>query len=514
MEPDSSPHRARPGLPRTHVYSSMGLRPQPSIGSPTRQSRSPGTPRLADRNFRPNLLIETRLRQADNAGELSGAGRAYSQALSLAKFRLTALGLRRNHKSGDHPDEESMLHFIATPRIHPGRVKLREVDAWKRLARPGSANSDQGGHGGGEGGGLFYNDLLAQADHDCGEVIRHEHINDAIAYGAHYSMIFAAGVESASGHSEPIHLPTLGSRGIDGLQRDGPEQTDDSEDVDESDADSFFQTGASMILRRGTGVEICDPRNHTNFIRDQVYRAKCSSLGVAENSGVLRVMRECVERKVCYCSLRKASFRNLYLGDRGVLALLPLLTFARKMRCLDLSGNGMRHGSTRQLCAILRDQNVLSSLLVLDLSNNPLGAACGNELLDLLLQRSGLLMLGLQKTQMAEDTRQRLLRQSLANFASAALTDMEEAAEIVRRRDNFTDVELALRAQPIEISARELLSSPRSGGGPRGLMSVLRTTMSSQTLSRRMRTGTMTSAHSDGNSVISEEGPVAFTGDA
>lgn len=221
------------------------------------------------------------------------------------------------------------------------------------------------------------------------------------------------------------------------------------------------------LLTQRASSDFCEPANHLPFLQEQVYVAQCVEDGVHVNSGVLEVLNKSAATGRCYCRQREVSFRNLALGDRGVSALLPLLTFGRTLKSLCLVGNGMREQSVRQLCAIIQDTYVLTSLMVLDLSHNPLGAACADELQRLAPRRRRLLLIGTHGTQIAAERRQRLLRLCLANVTAAEPAGAAEALALAKE-EGFADLELLQRSELAAAasapppSPRAVASAPRS----------------------------------------------------
>mmetsp|Transcript_18731 Transcript_18731/g.36765 ORF Transcript_18731/g.36765 Transcript_18731/m.36765 type:complete len:426 (-) Transcript_18731:371-1648(-) len=192
----------------------------------------------------------------------------------------------------------------------------------------------------------------------------------------------------------------------------------------------------------------CASRNHALFLRDHVYIQACSELHVHPNSRVRELLTRCSD-SMCFCDLEVVSFRNCLLGDRGILAMLPLLTFARSLRCLSLVGNGMREGSLRQLVAALLEPTTCSNLLVLDLSQNDIPQKGVEWLLRFLPQRRQLLLLGLADAGVPEEGRKRLMMKSLVNFCAASPADMLEAWRLTMDDMRLADRDLWLRCNQL-----------------------------------------------------------------
>jgi len=188
----------------------------------------------------------------------------------------------------------------------------------------------------------------------------------------------------------------------------------------------------------------CSSRQHAIFLKDHVYIQACSELHVHPNSRVRELLTRCSDW-MCFCDLEVVSFRNCMLGDRGLLAMLPLLTFARALRCLNLVGNGMREGSLRQLVSALLEPTTCSGLLVLDLSQNSIPHKGAEWLLRFLPRRRRLLLLGLADTGWPEERRKRLMMKSLGNFCKAPPADMLEAWRLSKDDERLADRDLWLR---------------------------------------------------------------------
>lgn len=139
-------------------------------------------------------------------------------------------------------------------------------------------------------------------------------------------------------------------------------------------------------------------------------------------------------------------FRNLLLGSRGVLAVLPLFPSLHRMKCLSFSGNGLRDAAVQAIAATLGDLDKAPGLLVLDLSNNPIaGTNAVESLRSLLSRRRSVLCLGIAGTMLPDDRRKQILRQAVNNFSAADPYDALEAWRLTADGRNFADH--GLRAQ-------------------------------------------------------------------
>lgn len=82
-------------------------------------------------------------------------------------------------------------------------------------------------------------------------------------------------------------------------------------------------------------------KGHGERLQRKIYKPRCEDARVKMNSGVkeLLMARTLDEHTPCFCSLQCVNFRNFLLGNRGVVALWPLLRYARALKALNLAGN-------------------------------------------------------------------------------------------------------------------------------------------------------------------------------
>lgn len=185
----------------------------------------------------------------------------------------------------------------------------------------------------------------------------------------------------------------------------------------------------------------CSTPLHAVTLRDDVYMGKCSELRVKANSGVLAWL---ADSNLCTCQLPGGNFKNMLLGNRGVLAVLPLLDCMQSLRSLSLAGNGLRGAGVQAVIAALSSGKMLPQLCVFDLSHNPLSSPSGDSLEPLLNDREDLLFLGLAGTALGSSHRQRLMRHALANFQNAEPSKALEAWHLAAST-GFSDLELKAR---------------------------------------------------------------------
>eukprot|EP00929_Paragymnodinium_shiwhaense_P101239 TRINITY_DN64184_c0_g1_i1.p1 TRINITY_DN64184_c0_g1~~TRINITY_DN64184_c0_g1_i1.p1 ORF type:complete len:627 (-),score=124.52 TRINITY_DN64184_c0_g1_i1:126-2006(-) len=202
-----------------------------------------------------------------------------------------------------------------------------------------------------------------------------------------------------------------------------------------------------ILDEKTLGEERLCPQAHSDFLLDKVYRKGCEQAGVKANSAACKII---ADSQPCFCSLQTVDLANLFIGDRGLPCLLPVLRCARPgcLRILCLAGNGIHTSSLQQLVDLLservskKDQADHSTLAVLDLSFNPIPGSCTPALVALLEKKPSLLLVGLQGTQLGEK-RQMVYSKCLEKFDELEMDEMEETIDLTR--ECFYDQELLTR---------------------------------------------------------------------
>jgi hypothetical protein len=226
-------------------------------------------------------------------------------------------------------------------------------------------------------------------------------------------------------------------------------------------------------------IDLCSIPGHMEALPKDVYVAKCNELLVKANSGVLAWISQ---SNHCLCRREGCNLRNMLIGNRGILSVLPLIDCMKGLKSLSLVGNGLRDAGARSLLTTLRVEAHLPSLSVFDLSRNPLSTKSGEELEPVVGSRRRLLLLGLAATSIGGTQRERLLFQALDNFKSA---DPAEALEAWRlaSSSSFADSELTaccathvdkLNAVP-DVSVERPVSAPPKrppGSAPRARKAI------------------------------------------
>lgn len=195
-----------------------------------------------------------------------------------------------------------------------------------------------------------------------------------------------------------------------------------------------------------TVAHVCNRSNHQVFLRDRVYAKRCRELSLAKNSGVTDFL---TSSATCFCNLEVVSFRDLMLGDRGIVGVLSLFRSARRLRALSLAGNNLGRAGLRRALGAVQEPGMLALLSVIDLSHNPMPGNFDQDLLRFLAIRKDVLLLGLEGTPLHELGRQRLLRRSLELFSEADPEDMCAAWQFASDSSHFMDRQLWLRCEPL-----------------------------------------------------------------
>lgn len=211
-------------------------------------------------------------------------------------------------------------------------------------------------------------------------------------------------------------------------------------------------------------VEPCSDPDHAGLC-DSIYIPKCGELRVKPNSGIIALLSR---NNKCICQDSEGiNFKNLLLGNRGILSVLPLFDCMQSLKSLSLVGNGLRDAGIRSVTDALKNSNLLPQLSVFDLSHNPLSPPSADVLQLFLEGRIPLLFLGLVGTSLGNTQRQRLLRQCLAKMDKAQALDVLEAGRLAES-SSFADLELRTRCAPQMESVRDLViaATPRPPSAP------------------------------------------------
>jgi hypothetical protein len=145
----------------------------------------------------------------------------------------------------------------------------------------------------------------------------------------------------------------------------------------------------------------------------QEYSSSCQTLGAHPNSHVKELLT-CSDGTVSAQELlggETVSLRQTYLGERGFIALLPLLDRNTRWKHLDASNNGLRNEAVLHLVDMLLRPSHAGRRLCIDLSRNPISEGAGKALMELVKLHPGIESVNLAMTKVPRHLMQRIKRQ-------------------------------------------------------------------------------------------------------
>eukprot|EP00451_Oxyrrhis_marina_P007937 CAMPEP_0204276712 /NCGR_PEP_ID=MMETSP0468-20130131/28680_1 /ASSEMBLY_ACC=CAM_ASM_000383 /TAXON_ID=2969 /ORGANISM="Oxyrrhis marina" /LENGTH=343 /DNA_ID=CAMNT_0051253387 /DNA_START=13 /DNA_END=1044 /DNA_ORIENTATION=- len=229
------------------------------------------------------------------------------------------------------------------------------------------------------------------------------------------------------------------------------------DDRDQDDNHSVAQSvnsagGGTKKSRRAKLFRYQCPKTHRDILRDKVYRTKCVEAQVRANTGVCQLV---TLAEPCFCRLYILSLRNLFLGDRGIVALVPLLEAAQLLKCVNVAGNGIRHYGFEALAAGFGDPDVHTDLRVVDLSDNPISAKSLELAKGLIRAKPMIVLFGLSRTDIVEEEQRVVWAELDINAGKVSTDDLDEALVLAdgtsgeQARDAFQDTAGVERLQAI-----------------------------------------------------------------
>ena len=141
------------------------------------------------------------------------------------------------------------------------------------------------------------------------------------------------------------------------------------------------------------------------------YVANCLSHRVKANSGVVTLLSHFKSDR----AVRELSLQGNYIGDNGVLPLLPVLARMHNLTDVNLANNGIRNDGVRHLCRALASH---PSVCRVDLSHNAIARAGGKDILSLVNTCSRIIAVELEGTSMDPALRTRIQERAAANADS------------------------------------------------------------------------------------------------
>lgn len=132
----------------------------------------------------------------------------------------------------------------------------------------------------------------------------------------------------------------------------------------------------------------------------QEYDHTCRDLGARPNSHVKELLTSQGAALKCSEVLggEVVSLRGTYIGERGFIAILPVLNSNTRWRFLDASNNGLRNEAVLHLVDMLLRPAHSGRRLYIDLSRNPISEGAGKALMDLVKLHPGIESLNLSMT--------------------------------------------------------------------------------------------------------------------
>lgn len=190
------------------------------------------------------------------------------------------------------------------------------------------------------------------------------------------------------------------------------------------------------------------------------YDKTCAGLGAKPNSHVQSTLAN--SSGVAYTSGEvlggeTITLRPTYVGEKGFIALLPLLNLNTKWKILDASNNGLRNEAILHLVDMLLRPAHSSRNLSIDLSRNPISDGAGKALYELVKHHPGIECLNLAMTKVPRHQRERIK------------AEIERAQKVREQADRLAAEQAAAEAEAAELaskkggkSARNAAATPRS----------------------------------------------------
>eukprot|EP01061_Rhynchopus_euleeides_P024427 TRINITY_DN39375_c0_g1_i1.p1 TRINITY_DN39375_c0_g1~~TRINITY_DN39375_c0_g1_i1.p1 ORF type:complete len:493 (+),score=116.98 TRINITY_DN39375_c0_g1_i1:31-1509(+) len=126
------------------------------------------------------------------------------------------------------------------------------------------------------------------------------------------------------------------------------------------------------------------------------YAAACRNLNIRPNSEIQKIFDDSTSE-----DMRVLDLTRNYLGPKGLLAVLPILSDQPSVQTVILRGNGVTNAVIEVLCQVLRDHKGVQSI---DLSHNPISHIAGRQLLTLLQTNTNITQLDLAGTALLDTT--------------------------------------------------------------------------------------------------------------
>jgi hypothetical protein len=215
-------------------------------------------------------------------------------------------------------------------------------------------------------------------------------------------------------------------------------QSDARTDAAKSSGVVSSMSGSKSSRAKNRGLRYMCKRDHRNYLRDKVYVNKCAMQKVSCNTGILNLI---TISEPCFCRVNTLSFKNLYVGDRGVASVIEVLNENHYLKCVNLAGNGIHQEGCARLAGCFADPDMHAELRAVDLSNNPLCQVSVEPLLRLVSTKRNVILIGMAGTSIPMESREQLLRRCIQNAeALQAVSEVEEALQLADHgTSSFTD---------------------------------------------------------------------------
>jgi len=145
-------------------------------------------------------------------------------------------------------------------------------------------------------------------------------------------------------------------------------------------------------------------------LAEHEYRVTCADLDIRPNSGITPRLTDngapLPPAEVLGGEL--ISLQQTYVGERGFIALLPLLDRNMRWTCLDASNNGLRNEAVLHLVDMLLRPQHWSREISLDLSKNPISEVAGRALLELVRTHPRVAWINVRMTKIPRRTSSKL----------------------------------------------------------------------------------------------------------
>eukprot|EP00759_Apiculatamorpha_spiralis_P053724 PhF_6_TR632/c0_g1_i2/m.862 len=164
--------------------------------------------------------------------------------------------------------------------------------------------------------------------------------------------------------------------------------------------DDFVEAlGWIASQEKDVAIEKLNAKRLLNMSAIKLYHAQCKEMNLKPNSGVIRLLASSTS------SFETLDLSANYIGDQGLLALLPVLNTMRTLKHLSLRDNGLRNGSVVELLKMLRTHPGLETL---DLSHNKITRVAGREVLTLFSINRRIQFVNVEETRLDEPLKLRI----------------------------------------------------------------------------------------------------------